>query len=143
MTKKFWEYAISGDTRRHAQRGGGPATDYETPMGTPVHMPITGKVTRKWFDDAGHTIDIENSKYIVRICHLSRITKTGRRLWRTVVAYSGASGRVTGPHVHAYVIIKRTGKRVSFTEWLRDYVHKGKPSKLPAATRAFIKSGKP
>lgn len=135
----FWEYPISGDTAAHDRRGGGPATDYETPMGTPVHAPIAGKVTRRWFADSGHTLDIDNGKYRIRLCHLKAGTiRTGWRLWRTIIAYSGNSGVTSGPHVHGYVIIKKTGKRVSFTEWLRDYVHKGKPKKLPAATRAFL-----
>ncbi|TDL43605.1 M23 family metallopeptidase [Microbacterium oleivorans] len=138
MPRYFWEYPITGDTKRHATRGVGPATDYDTPTGTPVHMPISGKVTKGWLSDTGHYIDIENSTYKIRLCHLRAPGKTGWRLWRTVVAYSGATGNVTGPHVHGYVIVKKTGRRVSMTEWLRDYVNKGKVSKLPYNTRKFL-----
>lgn len=143
--KYFWQYPITGDRERHAQRKVGAATDYATPTGTPLHMPVTGRVTkgRNDRDDDGIDVTIVNSKYEIHLAHLSRVTRTGLRLWRTVFGYSGATGDVTGPHVHGYVIIRKTGKRVSFTEWLRDYVYKGKPSKLPANTRSFLSSGRP
>lgn len=130
----FWEYPISGDTAAHRRRGTGAATDYETPMNTPIHMPILGRVTRRWYADPGHTIDIENSRFIIRIAHLNGLRiKTGRRLWRSKVAESGNSGKSTGPHVHAYVIDKRTGTRMSFLEWQLARKHK-----LPANARKFL-----
>lgn len=138
--KYFWEYPITGDTARHATRKGGPATDYATPTGTKLHMPILGRVYPYTHPDMGNAVYIEGTKYRIYIGHMRNASvKSGTlRGWRTTFGYSGATGKATGPHVHAYVIIKKTGKRVSFTEWLRDYVHKGKPSRLPDATRRFL-----
>lgn len=137
--KYFWEYPISGDTAAHRLRGGKPATDFTTPMNTPIHAPIFGVVTRKWFSDAGNTVDITNSKWVIRIAHNNSFAgKSGLRAWRSLIAYSGNTGMTTGPHVHAFVINRKTGERMSFAEWLIRYPYKNKKNKLPYNVRKFF-----
>lgn len=139
--KYFWEYPITADTRAHANRKPpvGPATDYKTPMGTRVHAPFLGKLTRGYSAARGNFVKIVGLRYTTYICHLDRFAgRPGYVGWRSLVAYSGNTGQSTGPHVHTWIEIKRTGQRISFSSWLRNYAYKGRPSKLPYNTRKFL-----
>ncbi len=141
MTRKFWEYRITGDTKRHAQRKVGPATDYACPSGTTVHAPFSGRVQPFANEDGGLSLRLVGSRFDLIVQHLSRndLYRAGTlRLWRSRIAISGNTGKSSGPHVHAYIVDKKTGRRMSFLEWQRMRGHK-----LPAEARAFVKSGRP
>lgn len=79
-------------------------TDLATPSGTQVLATGDGVVTRTANHRyAGKYVDIDNiGKYSTRFLHLSKIlVKQGQRVKRgQVIALSGATGRVTGPHLH-------------------------------------------
>lgn len=79
-------------------------TDLATPSGTKILATGDGIVTRTANHRyAGRYIDIDNiGKYSTRYLHLSKIlVKKGQRVKRgQVIALSGATGRVTGPHLH-------------------------------------------
>lgn len=118
MIKRFWEYEVTGDTKEHAQRGTGPATDYATPMHTAVHAPFAGKAEYFWTAEGGHGVRVRADGIVATMQHLAGRPKTGNVEWRESIALSGNSGSATtGPHVHAYII--KNGKRMSFGEWLR------------------------
>lgn len=79
-------------------------TDLATPSGTKVLATGDGIVTRTANHRyAGRYIDIDNiGKYSTRFLHLSKIlVRKGQRVKRgQVIALSGSTGRVTGPHLH-------------------------------------------
>lgn len=78
--------------------------DIATPSGTKVLATGDGIVTRTANHRyAGKYIDIDNiGQYSTRFLHLSKImVKQGQRVKRgQVIGLSGATGRVTGPHLH-------------------------------------------
>jgi murein DD-endopeptidase MepM/ murein hydrolase activator NlpD len=74
-------------------------------LGTPVFAPATGKVTEKWVHPSGG-----NSVAFVSLidgirfgfAHLDRVVvKIGDQITKgDIIAYSGNSGKSTGPHLH-------------------------------------------
>ncbi|WKE65154.1 peptidoglycan DD-metalloendopeptidase family protein [Gallaecimonas kandeliae] len=88
-------------TGRYAPHNG---TDFATPSGTPVLATADGVVTRVTNHPyAGKYIVIEHGgKYVSRYLHLSRaLVHKGQLVSRgQKIALSGATGRVTGPHLH-------------------------------------------
>jgi murein DD-endopeptidase MepM/ murein hydrolase activator NlpD len=85
--------------------------DIAAPTGTPVLAPLPGRVvdTGDYFFN-GNTVWVDHGGgLLTMMCHLSRIDvqvgdpiETGDRL-----ALSGATGRVTGPHLHWSVMLNR------------------------------------
>lgn len=78
--------------------------DFATPVGTPIYATGDGVVTTvKNHRYAGKYVVIKHSnKYSTRYLHLSRYkVHKGQHVKRgQLIAYSGATGRITGPHLH-------------------------------------------
>jgi murein DD-endopeptidase MepM/ murein hydrolase activator NlpD len=78
--------------------------DLKASMNTPVYSPANGVVTYAgWMDGYGKIIIINNgSGYETRFAHLNRILiKKGQKIsMGKVIAKTGKTGRVTGPHLH-------------------------------------------
>jgi murein DD-endopeptidase MepM/ murein hydrolase activator NlpD len=78
--------------------------DFSSPAGAPVHAPNAGRVVLA--DDlyyTGGTVVIDHGLGLVSLfAHLSRIDVTEESLVepRQVIGRVGATGRVTGPHLH-------------------------------------------
>jgi murein DD-endopeptidase MepM/ murein hydrolase activator NlpD len=85
--------------------------DIAAPTGTPVRAPLPGRVidTGDYLFNGGTVWLDHGGGLLTMVCHLSRIDvqvgdalKTGEAL-----AASGATGRVTGPHLHWSVLLNR------------------------------------
>jgi murein DD-endopeptidase MepM/ murein hydrolase activator NlpD len=99
-------YNDSPRPRRHS------ALDIAAPTGTPVFAPANGTVinTGNYFY-TGNTIFVDHGQgLITQYIHLSKIDVTvGTAVERgEKIGEVGATGRVTGPHLHWAVILNRT-----------------------------------
>ncbi len=85
-------------------------TDFATPVGAPVYSTGDGKVIAvRNHPYAGKYLVIEhNSVYKTRYLHLSKfLVKKGQQVKRgQKIAISGATGRLTGPHLHFEVLVR-------------------------------------
>ncbi|GAD79718.1 peptidoglycan DD-metalloendopeptidase family protein [Vibrio ezurae] len=85
-------------------------TDFRAPVGTPVMATGDGKVIMiRNHPYAGKYVVLEHgSIYKTRYLHLSRIlVKKGQQVKRGQrIALSGATGRITGPHLHYELLIR-------------------------------------
>ncbi|MCI0384436.1 murein hydrolase activator EnvC [Streptomyces sp. CNQ085] len=114
-----WARPVTGDYRVSAaygipgnwQAGHHTGIDFAMPVGTPVHAVGAGSVV--FAGEAGAygravTIRMDDGYYAL-YAHLSRISANGgQRVGAgSPVGSSGATGRVTGPHLHFEVRSKR------------------------------------
>lgn len=85
--------------------------DLKAYINTPVYSPYSGVVTYAgWMNGYGKIIIIDNgNNYETRFAHLNRILiKKGQKVNKgKVIAKSGKTGRVTGPHLHYEVRYKK------------------------------------
>ncbi|MFY2561768.1 M23 family metallopeptidase [Corallococcus terminator] len=80
--------------------------DYGTPIGTPVWAVADGTVTQAgWAGAAGNMVVLRHANgFETQYMHLSKLgegVRAGARVsQKQVIAYSGNTGRSTGPHLH-------------------------------------------
>ena len=107
ITSPFNPYRKHPVTGRISPHNG---TDFATPVGSPVYSTGDGKVIAiRNHPYAGKYLVIEhNSVYKTRYLHLSRfLVKKGDHVKRgQKIALSGATGRLTGPHLHFEVLVR-------------------------------------
>ena len=85
-------------------------TDFATPVGAPIYSTGDGRVVAvRNHPYAGKYLVIEhNSVYKTRYLHLHRfLVKKGQQVKRgQKIALAGATGRITGPHLHFEVLVR-------------------------------------
>lgn len=110
---RVYDHPVPGAIGGNWHRG----LDYPLSVGTAVTAALTGRVTHAGWDPFGYglLVAIEGGRYICRYAHLSVVwSKTG--VWQlagTDVGLSGATGNVTGPHLHFEVFDKQLGAYVN------------------------------
>ena len=99
------EHPILGSWRQHK------GTDYAAAAGTPVRAIGDGVVVREgWGNGYGNVLEIRHRNgFVTRYGHLSRFASgvhAGSRVSiGQLVAYVGATGLATGPHLHFEVLV--------------------------------------
>lgn len=90
-------------------RRGHKGIDLAGPVGTPIHAPADGVVSKaEWFSSYGLYISLEHGAEIqTRFGHMSRLNVYAGQLVHKgdVIGYIGTTGRSTGPHLHYEVRI--------------------------------------
>ncbi|GHV37096.1 hypothetical protein FACS1894187_13000 [Synergistales bacterium] len=85
-------------------RGYHAGTDFRAPTGTPISAPFAGDVvlTGKFYYSGGSVFIDSGNGVISAFFHMSRIdVKKGDKIAQgQLIGASGATGRVTGPHLH-------------------------------------------
>lgn len=107
LSSHFNPYRKHPVTGRVAPHNG---TDWATPTGTPIVSTGDGVVamTRKHPYAGNYVVIQHGSRYKTRYLHLSKIlVRKGQKISRgQKIGLSGATGRVTGPHIH-YELLDR------------------------------------
>lgn len=107
-------HPVTGQTGVHE------GVDLAAPEGTPVRLPYGGRVARVGEDPllGKHVVVTHRGGYRSIYAHLSEISvRVGQRVEsRAMVGRSGATGRVTGPHLH--FALYRRGEPVDPSRWV-------------------------
>jgi hypothetical protein len=112
-----WQAAISSafgvarnivlaDGRRHTDVHDG--VDIAAKSGTPIYAPADGKVNRTFSDPDGALIlEFATGNIVHGFAHLSRYAVTAGDSVKQgqIIGYTGATGRVTAPHLHWSVTV--------------------------------------
>lgn len=111
ITSKFG-YRIHPITKASTFHNG---IDIAIPVGTKIYAPASGVVESVFTNDAGGLqMKIKhNNGFITGYAHLSRaIYPVGTKIRKSqIIAYSGKSGQVTGPHLH-FTLTNPEGEKV-------------------------------
>jgi murein DD-endopeptidase MepM/ murein hydrolase activator NlpD len=103
VTEEFGTERIFNGVRESVHQG----LDYRADVGTPVEAMNSGRVliARAMFYEGGFVVIDHGCGLTTLYMHLSGIkVKEGDRVSRRqIIGYSGATGRVTGPHLHVGV----------------------------------------
>ncbi|MBY7869946.1 peptidoglycan DD-metalloendopeptidase family protein [Vibrio fluvialis] len=113
-TTQKWRMSSGFDPNRHHPVTGRIAphngTDFAAPIGTPVVSTGDGVVvmTRNHPYAGNYVVIQHGSTYMTRYLHLSKIlVRKGQKVSRGQrIGLSGATGRVTGPHIHYELIVR-------------------------------------
>jgi murein DD-endopeptidase MepM/ murein hydrolase activator NlpD len=104
-------HPVLGYTRMHA------GVDFGAPIGTPIYAAGDGVISRaSVMGGYGNVVDLDHdTTWSTRYAHLSRFApglRAGDRVVQgQVIAYSGNTGRSTGPHLHYEV--RRMGQAIN------------------------------
>lgn len=86
-------------------------TDYACPIGTPLKAPSSGKVIASGTSPSMgnfcyYQYTYQDQEYVSRFMHLSTVPKRGDYKRGEVIAKTGSSGNVTGPHLHVDIFLE-------------------------------------
>lgn len=99
-------HPVTGQVRAHN------GIDYAAPTGTPVMASGDGRVVQSGYNDLnGHFIFIQHGeRYMTKYLHLSRrdVQRGARVRQGQTIGAVGATGRVTGPHLHYEFLVDGT-----------------------------------
>ena len=109
---QWYGTSFDGSRSHNVNDGNYRAIDIAVPTGTPVYAPKSGRVAFSGWNTGGGnmiTIDHTESGGTLRtvLAHLnSRLVGTGAWVGKNqLIGYSGATGQVTGPHLHWHMIV--------------------------------------
>ena len=108
--------------------------DISAPVGTPVRVAADGVVTMaEWFSNYGRTVIVDHGNglqtYYAHLAGFNVIEGQEVRKGQ-IIAYSGASGRVTSPHLH-YEVRRGSAPINPYKYLAKSLVAQSKPKDLP------------